>query len=40
MKEIFEPRLSSRPVSEQHKQNLNIPRKKQVPPLELKAWKV
>ena len=31
MKEIFELRLSSRPVREQYKLNLNIPRKKQVP---------
>ena len=30
MKEIFELRLSCRPVREQHKLNLNIPRKRQV----------
>ena len=30
MKEIFELRLSSRPVREQYKLNLNIPRKRQV----------
>ena len=30
MKEIFELKLCSRPVKEQYKLNLNIPRKKQV----------
>ena len=30
MKEFFELRLSSRPVREQYKMNLNIPRKRQV----------
>ena len=30
MKEIFELRLSSRPVRQQYKRGLNIPRKKQV----------
>ena len=30
MKEIFELRLCSRPVKEQYKLNLNIPRKRQV----------
>ena len=30
MKEIFELRLSSRPVREQYKLNLNIPKKRQV----------
>ena len=30
MKETFELRLSSRPVREQYKLNLNIPRKRQV----------
>ena len=30
MKEIFEPRLCSRPVREECKLNLNMPRKKQV----------
>ena len=42
MKEIFELRLCSRPVKEQYKLNLNIPRKRQVGNLclELKACKV